>query len=190
MAVSLNDEKIMRLIKKDSNAGMDMLVETYGALAAHIIRRRISSVCSEYDIEECVAETFVDFYTQLDRIDLRKGSLKGYVSVIARRRAADRWSKAMKESSSQTQIDESYFGTIPDNSPGPDIAAAQKETSERLMREVNRLGEPDSEILFRRYYLEQSLGEIAEALGMKRPTVSKRIERALGKLKVSMEGYI
>ncbi len=190
MAFGPNDEQILRLIKRDSNAGMDMLVEMYGALAAHIIRRRISSVCSEYDVEECVAETFVDLYTQLDRIDLRKGSLKGYISVIARRRAADRFEQAVKENGSRSQIDESYFGTIPDDSPSPETTAARNETSEQLMREVNRLGEPDSEILYRRYYLEQSLGEIAEALGMKRPTVSKRIERALGKLKVSMEGYI
>jgi len=190
VAVSLNDEKILRLIKKDSSAGMDLLVETYGALAAYIIRRKISAVCSEYDVEECVAETFVDLYRQRDRIDLRKGTLKGYVSMIARRHAIDRFSEAVRQSDNAAVLDEEQYGSIPDRSPGVEQTVEQRETGAVLLEEVNRLGEPDSEIMFRRYYLEQSLSEIAAAIGMKRPAVSKRIERALGRLRISMEGYI
>ncbi len=190
MAINLIDEKIMRLLKKDSNAGMDLLVETYGALAAYIIRRKISAVCSEYDVEECVAETFVDLYTQRECIDLRKGTLKGYVSMIARRRAIDRFNRALRQTGSSAELDETELYAIPDRITGVEQTVEQKETGAALLEEVNRLGEPDSEILFRRYYLEQSLNEIAAAIGMKRPAVSKRIERALEKLRISMEGYI
>ena len=190
MIKSLEDQRLLRLIKKDSSAGMDRLVEVYGGLVSCIVRRKISSVCGEFDIEECVAETFVDFYTQLDRIDLNKGSIKGYISLIARRRAIDRFNAAVRRMGSVTELDDAVCSTLADNALTPEMTAEQKETSAFLLEEVSRLGEPDSEILFRRFYLEQPLGEIAEALGMKRPTVSKRIERALGKLRLSMEGYI
>lgn len=190
MTTNLKDEKILRLIKKDVNSGMNLLVEAYGSLAAYIIRQKISSVCSEADIEECVAETFVDFYTQLEQIDLRKGTLKGYISLIARRRAIDRFHAAVKELNAVTELDETIYSTVPDDDLSPEMTVMQKETDSLLLKEVQKLGKPDSEILFRRYYLEQSLNEIADALGLKRPAVSKRIERALGKLKISMEAYI
>ncbi len=189
MATALNDEKILRLIKKDTQAGMDLLIETYASLAACIIRRKISSLCRESDVEECVAETFTDFYTQLDRVDLRKGSLKGYISLIARRRAIDRFNKTAKEKGMVSELDEAVCGTA-DESPTPEEQTIAEETRDYLLYQVKNLGIPDSEILFRRYYLEQSLNEIAEALGMKRPTVSKRIERALERLKTVMEGYV
>lgn len=190
MTDNLVDLKILRLLKKDTNTGMDLMVETYGNLAAYIIRRKISSVCGECDVEECTAQTFIDLYAQLDRIDLSKGSLKGYISLIARRRAADRFNSAVRDQRRMTELDEVYFGDLPDSALTPEAAAMQKETGNILLNEVNKLGKPDSEILFRRYYLEQSLNEIAEAIGMNRPAVSKRIERALGKLKVTMEGLI
>lgn len=190
MVRNLDDERLVRQIKRDSSKGMDMLVEAYGSLAACIIRRKISSVCNEADVEECVAETFFDLYTQLDRIDLKKGTLKGYISLIARRRAIDRFNRAAKEKSSETELDEFYSSAIADEASTPEERAEEAETRSLLLDEVRGLGRPDSEILFRRYYLEQSLNEIAEALGMKRPTVSKRIERALERLRLSMEGYI
>ncbi len=185
----IRDEYILRLLKKDSQAGMELLIDEYGSLVVYIIRQRISSVCSEYDVEECAADTFTDLYESLDSIDLKKGSLKGYISLIARRRAIDRFNTAAKEKG-MTAAEEPCFDSLPDTSPDPEAAAISAETGACLLEEVRKLGEPDNEILFRRYYLEQSVNEIAQALSMKRPAVSKRIARALNKLRVSMEGYI
>jgi len=190
VAKSPDDKKLLRAIRKDCDTGMSMLVETYGGLVAYIIRQKISSVCSEYDVEECVAETFVDFYAQLEQIDLSRGSIKGYISLIARRRAIDRFNSVTRQIENVILLDEAVCAVAADDSPTPEMAAEQRETRGLLLQAVEKLGEPDSEILFRRYYLEQSLSEISEALGIKRPAVSKRIERALGKLKISMEGYI
>ena len=39
-------------------------------------------------------------------------------------------------------------------------------------------------------FLKQFDPEIADAIGLKRPAVSKRIERALERLRVVMEGYV
>ncbi len=186
----LKDEKIMRLLEKDPSAGMDLLIETYGSLAGYIVRHKLSSVCNEEDVEECVADVFVDFYKQFDRVDLKKGSIKTYISTIARRRAIDYFHVAVKDVTHVTQLDESMYNSIPDEAPTPESSMVMKESHSFLLKEVEKLGEPDSEILFRRYYLDQSLNDIAKAIGMKRPAVSKRISRALEKLKFRMEEYV
>lgn len=186
----LKDEKILRLLKKDPSAGMDLLIETYGSLAGYIVRHKLSSLCGEEDVEECVADVFVDFYKQIDRVDLKKGSIKTYISTIARRRAVDYFHDAIKNVTRITELDEVAYHSIPDEAPSPESSVVMNEEHSFLLKEVQKLGEPDSEILFRRYYLDQSLNEIADAIGMKRPAVSKRIARALEKLKFRMEGYV
>ena len=120
---------------------------------------------------------------------MEKGSIKAYLAVIARRRAIDRFKGALKEQSHRKELDESDYYAIPDSAPGPEKTAMTKEQGAFLRAAIAKLGEPDTDIIFRRYYLEQPVAEIADAVGMKRPAVSKRIERALERLKVLMEGY-
>lgn len=186
---SFTDERILKMMKKDSSAGMEMLIDTYSGLVTYIVRSKASGNCTEEDIEECVADVYVEFYKQLDDIDLEKGSIKAYLAVIARRRAIDRFKGALKEQSHRKELDESDYYAIPDSAPGPEKTAMTKEQGAFLRAAIAKLGEPDTDIIFRRYYLEQPVAEIADAVGMKRPAVSKRIERALERLKVLMEGY-
>lgn len=186
----LKDEKILRLLRKDNEAGMDFLIESYGSLVKYIVSTKISSVCNEQDIEECVADVFVDFYLKLEEIDLKKGSIKGYLSLVARRRGIDKFNATIKKMNHVGDYEEEFYNSIPDNAPGPESVVELDETKSFLLKEVERLGEPDSEILFRRYYLDQSIKEIADAIHMNGPAVSKRISRALDKLKNQMEGYV
>ena len=48
---------------------------------------------------------------------------------------------------------------------------------------VRSLGEPDSQIVFRRYYFGQRSKEIAADLGMTPGAVDTRLSRAVGKLR-------
>ena len=52
-----------------------------------------------------------------------------------------------------------------------------------LLEAIEALGEPDREILVRRYYLGQSAKEIGKAIKMRANTVDKRVERSLEKLR-------
>ena len=57
------------------------------------------------------------------------------------------------------------------------------------VNEVKKLGEPDSTILYRRFFLTQSVSEIADSINMKSNSVSKRISRALNTLRAQLEEY-
>ena len=123
---NIEDEKLLRLLKRSSKSGMNQLIEKYGALAACIVRSRISSVCNEYDVEECVAEVFAELYEQRSRIDLNRGSLKAYISLIARRRAIDKFNAAVKNVNRTAQLDESCNDIVSDEESTPEAAAMQR----------------------------------------------------------------
>ena len=58
-----------------------------------------------------------------------------------------------------------------------------KETRAQLIETIKKLGEPDSEIFIRKYYLGESTKEISKVLKIKGNTIDKRVSRGLGKLK-------
>ena len=62
-----------------------------------------------------------------------------------------------------------------------------KATAERLRSSIKQLGEPDTQIFIRRYYMGEPVKNIAKSMDMKTDTVSKRLSRGLLKLRKILE---
>lgn len=75
--------------------------------------------------------------------------------------------------------------------PGPEEGVLALELKAACREAVDSLGQPDSEIFLRRYFLYQKTGDIAQALGMNAATVRSRLSRGREKLKEHLEerGY-
>ena len=72
--------------------------------------------------------------------------------------------------------------------PGFEEAVIGAEERRQLLETIRSLGEPDSQIIFRRYYFGQKSKEIAADLGMTPGAVDTRLSRALGKLRSMLGG--
>ena len=55
----------------------------------------------------------------------------------------------------------------------------QNISAKALVNAINKLGEPDREIIIRKYYFRQSSKEISKAIHSKPNTVDSRVHRAL-----------
>ena len=177
-----NDKKLLELIKKHPNRGMNLLMNEYGGLVFYVVQKRLPNNIN--DIEECVSDVFIDFYSNINAVDLNKGSIKAFLITIATRRAIDTYRRNSAHQEVYSLDDEnSYieYMLLKENN-NPEELAIQKNDEDRLLQAVKDLGEPDSQILYRRYFMQQSVKEIAETLGMKSNSVSKRITRALSVL--------
>ena len=176
------DKKLLELIKKHPNRGMNLLMNEYGGLVFFVVQKRIPDNIN--DIEECVSDVFIDFYSNINSVDLNKGSIKAFLITIATRRAIDtyRRNSVHREVYSLDDEDSYIEYMLLKEKNDPEELAIQKNDEDRLLQAVESLGEPDSQILYRRYFMQQSVKEIAETLGMKSNSVSKRITRALSVL--------
>lgn len=179
-----SDQELLQLIHKDASRGIGLLMDRYSGLLYYIVRGKLND--RQQDIEECVSDVFIEFYSKMDDIDLQKGSIKAYLATIATRRAIDRVRKIM---SHPEQDFEELEGVIGEETNEPEHVAMDSERNEYMLQEVKNLREPDSTILYRRYYLAQPVKEIAQDMGMKSNSVSKRITRALEVLQSRLEGY-
>ena len=98
------DRKLLALLDRDPEQGMADLIEGYSGLLWSVCRTYLQSA---EDIKECVNETFSEFYLQRDHFDPSKGTLKGYLAVIARRCAIRRHQENCRwERSSSPQPEE------------------------------------------------------------------------------------
>lgn len=129
-----------------------------------------------------MADVFSEFYTELAKYDPNVSSIKSYLCVLARNHAIDIVRKRERQRSDVSLNDEDSLLQISDNIT-IDNEIAEEELRREVFSRVKALGEPDSSIIIRKYYLGQSSKEIADALKLTVSNVDTRASRAISKLR-------
>ena len=179
----MEDTKLLRLLRKDPSAGMEILMDRYAGLVYAVVRGKLaSSFHVSSDIEDCVADVFSEFYHDLDKFDPSISSIKSYLCVLARNNAIDILRRRGRQARDISIDDPDILIQIAD-----DFDLVSELCEEEMRREVlcavSDLGEPDSSIIVRKYIFGESSKEIAERLGLTVSNVDTRTHRALNKLR-------
>lgn len=163
------DEQILRLMDEHPSEGISLLMDQYMGLLWSACRLCLND--SE-DIRECVQDTIADFYAARERFCLEKGTLKSYLYVIARRKAA----QAAREN-------ERYRGCFLDGEPADEKDAIEQLLDRTMLEQaLSKLREQDSRMIRMRYYDGMTCKEIACSMNLPLETVKKRQQRSLKKL--------
>lgn len=175
--------ELLQLLNKDPNAGMEQLMNQYAGLVYAVVKGRLAaSSCVSTDLEDCVADVFGEFYFARNSFDPEISSLKTYLCVLARNNAIDILRRRERRRGDVSLDDEESFLQIAD-----DITIESELSKEELRREVfgavKALGEPDTDIILRKYYFGESSKEIADTFGLTVSNVDTRTHRALNKLR-------
>ena len=183
----MEDKKLLRLLHKDPNAGMEQLLNQYTGLVYAVVRSKLDgSYYVSSDLEDCVADVFSKFYTELSDYDPAMSSIKSYLCVIARNHAINVAKKRSLEGSISLDAEQSHFQAAEDVMIDSELA--DEELRREIVKAVEDLGEPDSSIIFRKYYYGESSKEIAKAIGLSVSNVDTRTHRALNKLRKMFGG--
>ena len=84
----MRDRKIIKLIEKRDEKGLEALSEKYEKLLTYIATGILGS--NVEDIEECVNDTYLKIWNHIHEFDLEKASFKTYLSVIVRNTSINR----------------------------------------------------------------------------------------------------
>lgn len=180
----MTQEEVLALMKSDPEKGMQAVTWQYTALVYKTVLHKLSSVCSTEDVEETVSDVFLDFYKNYQTVDLSKGSLASFLMVLAQRRAVDVFRKKMR----QKNIDMLLSEEENKNAERTENTALKNEERNFLINAILKLGEPDSTIIFRKFYFGETYEEIGNRLGLSANAVNKRYLRSIEKLSIMMEG--
>lgn len=186
----MDDQKLLRLLHKDPNAGMEKLIETYAGLVYAVVTRAIPDPCDfTSELEGCVADVFSEFYCNLDKYDPRLSSIKTYLCVIARNNAIDLLRRNDKFKAHTPMDAEDIVFQLTDSASAEE-ALLEKELRREVLQAVRDLGEPDSSILLRKFFYLQPSKQIADELGLTVSNVDTRTHRALHKLRKLFGGTV
>ena len=164
----------VKLMNSDENA-LEEIIDRFTPLVSTIIYNLSGGNLSTSDIEEVTSDTFITLWYNRDKVQPDK--LKGYICCIAKNKAKDKLKTTMRHKT--VDISEMDFEdglVVPDTIESRVITEALKDA-------LDKIGEPDREIIIRHYYYYQSSTEIAEKTGLKSETVKSKIKRAREKLR-------
>lgn len=178
----MEDTKLIRLLHKDPNAGMEQLMNQYTGLVYTVVKAKLNDhYYVSSDIEDCVADVFSKFYIELFKYDPKISSIKSYLCVIARNHAINIAKKRTLIRNISLDDETSPLPIAEDFIIESDLE--ENELKCAVIQAIKDLGDPDTSIILRKFYYGQSSKEIAQALDLTVSNVDIRTHRALNKLR-------
>ena len=173
----MNDISVIDRIKKRDELTINEVITKYSKLLWSIVAAVLKNVGTEQDVEECVADVFIDFWESPDKYNPQRGTLKTWLCMVARYKAIDRYRVLSKHNTVPLE------GAMMVGRMGLQDALLQEETKRELVAAVNALTDIEKDILMRRYYYEQKPKEIAKALNLPLKQVENHLYRSKQKLR-------
>lgn len=177
----MTDSELISLFESDPHSAAAELVGLYNNLVYKIVYSKLGGICRYEDIEETVSDIFALMIRSVrnGNIDVRKGTLKGYISVTAKRCSIRRAKQIFNAEKHISLEDAEPYLSEEEQMP--------QEERKMIADCILNLGKPDSDIITMKYFYGMKSAEIGKRLDIKTNTVDKRIGRALAKLKKMLE---
>ncbi|MBP1546271.1 MAG: sigma-70 family RNA polymerase sigma factor [Oscillospiraceae bacterium] len=175
----MKDEKIIKLMKRKDEKGLDKLIDKYSKYVCTIIRRIICPFFSEEDVEEVAADVFLAIWN--NSANMTSDNIQKYIAATARNKSI---SKRRTYHSSLSLNEDSYI-----SDECVEIEIEKKLESEEITLALNQMNPDDKTLLVQTYYYCRPLAETAELLNISAGAAKTRLFRARKKLKdILIEG--
>jgi RNA polymerase sigma factor, sigma-70 family len=174
----INEESILHALKNSPGEGISMALDAYGGPVTTICRNILFD-CSQEDMEEAVADSFVGLWKSVDKFRSNgEYSLKSYLYGIARHTALDK-RRALQKGIDTLPIEEEIIEAAIDL----ESEYARKLNDNIVHNSVNSMEEPTRSVFILRYFYFEKVNDIAKRLGLSPKTVENHLYRGKSKLK-------
>ncbi|MGL5329994.1 MAG: sigma-70 family RNA polymerase sigma factor [Peptostreptococcaceae bacterium] len=168
----MQDDLLIKYIKKKNPKGMDMLIDNYGGLITSVVRTHLGTLIN-YE-EECVNDVLLSIWESIDGYDKDKNIFKNWICAIAKYKSIN-YRKKYLTKYEQTEINNEIYYIDKDL-----IKLEVDEDVEDILRCLNT---KDKE-LFIKYYIEgYNLNEIAKEKKTNVTNLHSRLSRGRKKIR-------
>ena len=179
----MNERAVLRRLRDGDTGALSEIIAFYTPYLFTVAANIMDPPLAREDVEEAVSDSFVRLWTHRDEV--QAGKLKPWLAAVCRNLAKD----ALRQARLHEPLEEDFLEIAAPDDMEESVLRAELTV---LAREaVETLGEPDSEIFKRRYFLYQKTDEIAAVLDMNAATVRTRLRRGRERLReyFSERGY-
>lgn len=176
----MNDEKLVLAIRERDETAMAEVMKRYTKLLWSVASAVLVNAASVQEVEECVADVFIQLWYFPEQFNPAKGKLSSWLSMVTRSKAIDRYRKIVRKA--EVPIEEAVLcGRV-----GVLAEIMKKEEQRQLYEAVCAMEEPEREIILRRYYYGQKPKNIALVMDMPKKHVENHLYQAKRKLQKSL----
>jgi RNA polymerase sigma-70 factor (ECF subfamily) len=172
------DALLLTRVRSGDDSALAAVYDEHAGLVYGLARRVTRDEELARDI---VQEVFAYFWQNPDRVDLGRGTLRAYFSVLAHRRAVDEVRRHEARSRAETA------SALPESEDGPEVQvvaeAARSGRGERVSELLGTLPTEQREAVRLAYYEGLTYVQVANKLGIPEGTAKYRLRAALAKLR-------
>jgi RNA polymerase sigma factor (sigma-70 family) len=172
------DALLITRVRAGDDSALAAVYDEHAGLVYGLARRVTRDEELARDI---VQEVFAYFWENPDRVDLGRGTLRAYLSVLAHRRAVDEVRRHAARSRAETA------SALPEEEDGPEAQvvaeAARSRRGERVSELLGTLPAEQREAVRLAYYEGLTYVQVANKLGIPEGTAKYRLRAALAKLR-------
>ena len=177
----MNEYEIVNLIKEKNALGMQEFLRRYGALVRYVAEPILEDPGA---CEDCLQEVAHRVWERIGSFDEERGSFKAWITAITRNLALN-----MKRGAKPAESYEALSTELPSDSPGPEETAVKNAAAEALKAAVDSLPKSERILIYRRFFYNQSLAQIAAETGLSERAAEGRIYRIKAKLAEMLKEY-
>ena len=171
----MQDEIIIKYIKKKKERGMELLIDKYRGIITAVVRRHLG-VLTNYEYE-CVDDVLMSIWDNIKSFDCSKNTFKNWICAISKYKAIDYKKKYLTKMEHVDISEEIYY---------IDQGLLKSEMEEEINYILRYLNESDR-FLFKEYYLKgETLEEIAIKNNTKVSNLYNRLSRGGKKIRESV----
>lgn len=181
--------KIIKLIKKKNEKAIDYLCEQYSDKVYYIASQILKGYASIEDIEECVSDTFLSVWNDIDEYDNRRGKFETFIYIKAKYKALDYKKKSLKIKEND-EIREAKLIEIDSNlkHDSAENIAIKEEKRKEIIEFIKTFKEPDKTYFYLRYFMNFDIKQIAKKYNTTASSVESRLYRCRLNLRKNMDG--
>lgn len=162
----MEDELIIKYIKKRKEKGMEMLIDSYRGIITSVVRKHLG-VLVNYE-EECVSDVFLSIWDNIKSFNKEKNNFKNWICAISKYKAIDYKRKYLSKIDTLDINNEIYY---------IDKALLKSEMEEEINEILSYLNEKDKELFINHYLEGEKLEEIAIKTNTKVSNLYNRLSR-------------
>ncbi|KAM3090613.1 sigma-70 family RNA polymerase sigma factor [Phormidesmis sp. 146-35] len=179
------DLALFLAIQAQQVKALDFLYDRYGKLVYSTAVQILNNV---EEAEEVTQETFLRLWQCSEIYQPTRGSLSGFLIMLARSRSLDRV-RSRKSIQQKLQRIQTFSECVLDYNPPLEFVTVQ-ERSNLVHEALKQLSPADRELLEAAYYQGLSQSEIAKRDGIPLGTVKSRARQALKKLRAALDHLV
>ena len=170
------DEILAGLLKRDQ-LGLNALMNAYITPVYTLCSSILGGAGTSEDVEECTSDAFYMAWKSVDKYDPHRAKLRTWVLMIAKYVALDRRRSLM------LKVNQLPFNEETISSKIQEKISSTMEARETLQSALKTLPVQERELIYRRYFLDESIKDLVSRYGLSRQSIDNRLWRAKKLLK-------